>query len=132
MPGTSARRLSQRPDATPKSESCKRIKLEGIETFLSETPASRIASADVDEGPECVINADATESSSHIDDGRVVQENPDSVEDGIELDAGDHCTICLQAFLDRTIIPTCTHEFCFECILMWAGASFVTFCYFFF
>lgn len=34
----------------------------------------------------------------------------------------EHCTICLQSFLDRTIIPVCAHEFCFECILLWSGA----------
>ncbi|KAG6335017.1 hypothetical protein ID866_4075 [Astraeus odoratus] len=40
-----------------------------------------------------------------------------------ESDTEEHCTICLQPFLDRTIIPTCAHEFCFECILMWAEQS---------
>ncbi|KIJ62416.1 hypothetical protein HYDPIDRAFT_94496 [Hydnomerulius pinastri MD-312] len=35
----------------------------------------------------------------------------------------EHCSICLQAFLDRTIIPTCAHEFCFECILLWSEQS---------
>lgn len=33
----------------------------------------------------------------------------------------DHCSICLQAFVDRTVIPSCSHEFCFECILVWSG-----------
>ncbi|KAG9312402.1 hypothetical protein JVU11DRAFT_6783 [Chiua virens] len=35
----------------------------------------------------------------------------------------DHCTICLQQFLDRTIIPVCAHEFCFECIHLWSEQS---------
>ncbi|KIK18911.1 hypothetical protein PISMIDRAFT_31451, partial [Pisolithus microcarpus 441] len=35
----------------------------------------------------------------------------------------EHCTICLQPFLDRAILPTCAHEFCFECILLWAEQS---------
>ncbi|KAF9222199.1 hypothetical protein BS17DRAFT_796672 [Gyrodon lividus] len=35
----------------------------------------------------------------------------------------DHCTICLESFLDRSIIPTCAHEFCFECILLWSEQS---------
>ncbi|VDB98082.1 unnamed protein product [Peniophora sp. CBMAI 1063] len=35
----------------------------------------------------------------------------------------DHCTICLQAFVDRTVIPICSHEFCFECLMVWTGQS---------
>jgi hypothetical protein len=58
---------------------------------------------------------------------------PDEVEDAAALAAadaaaadsdseGEHCTICLQDFRDRTVLPLCAHEFCFECILLWAGA----------
>ncbi|KAG2130425.1 uncharacterized protein EDB93DRAFT_1213698 [Suillus bovinus] len=35
----------------------------------------------------------------------------------------DHCVICLQSLIDRTVIPTCSHEFCFECISIWAEQS---------
>ncbi|KAG1828256.1 hypothetical protein EV424DRAFT_1526824 [Suillus variegatus] len=35
----------------------------------------------------------------------------------------DHCVICLQSLVDRTVIPTCSHEFCFECISIWAEQS---------
>jgi hypothetical protein len=35
----------------------------------------------------------------------------------------DHCVSCLQSLVDRTVIPTCSHEFCFECISLWAGES---------
>lgn len=31
------------------------------------------------------------------------------------------CSICLQDIVDRTVVPTCYHEFCFECVTMWAG-----------
>lgn len=34
----------------------------------------------------------------------------------------ERCTICLEPFFDRTILPVCAHEFCFTCILRWAGA----------
>ena len=43
---------------------------------------------------------------------------------GLELDADveeDHCTICLQAIVDRALIPECSHEFCFECLMIWSG-----------
>ncbi|KAL5513919.1 hypothetical protein ACEPAG_2680 [Sanghuangporus baumii] len=36
---------------------------------------------------------------------------------------GDHCSICLQLLLDRTLIPECSHEFCFECIVTWTEQS---------
>lgn len=32
-----------------------------------------------------------------------------------------NCSICLQHLADRTVIPSCSHEFCFECILVWTG-----------
>lgn len=31
------------------------------------------------------------------------------------------CSICLQETVDRTVIPTCSHEFCLECIRLWSG-----------
>lgn len=37
------------------------------------------------------------------------------------------CSICLQAILDRTVIPTCSHEFCFECLLVWSGPPYALF-----
>ena len=39
------------------------------------------------------------------------------------MDEDDHlnCSICLQPLVDRTLIPSCSHEFCFECILVWTG-----------
>ncbi|KAI9060814.1 hypothetical protein FKP32DRAFT_1613453 [Trametes sanguinea] len=45
-----------------------------------------------------------------------------------ELDSADdtfveHCSICLQPYADRTVIPTCSHEFCFECLLIWTEQS---------
>ncbi|KAL4066562.1 hypothetical protein J3A83DRAFT_4257634 [Scleroderma citrinum] len=92
----------------------------------------KLQDRDAGEGLECskyVINADAiqaTESGHHSNDGGAAQDNPSSVEDDLEeteLEPEDNCTICLQPLLDRTIIPTCTHEFCFECILMWADQS---------
>ncbi|KAI0067479.1 hypothetical protein BV25DRAFT_1867909 [Artomyces pyxidatus] len=41
-----------------------------------------------------------------------------------DLDVGeDHCAICLQDIIDRTVIPTCSHEFCFECLMVWSEQS---------
>lgn len=54
-------------------------------------------------------------------------ENDDPV---LELDAEvdeDHCTICLQAIVDRALIPECSHEFCFECLMIWSGKKVVEF-----
>ncbi|KAI8977751.1 hypothetical protein BD414DRAFT_422645 [Trametes punicea] len=41
----------------------------------------------------------------------------------LEESDGEHCSICLQPYLDRTVIPTCAHEFCFECLLIWTEQS---------
>jgi hypothetical protein len=34
----------------------------------------------------------------------------------------EHCSICLQPLSDRTVLPACSHEFCFDCILIWTGS----------
>lgn len=42
--------------------------------------------------------------------------------DAAEAEGGeDHCTICLQPIVDRTVMPLCSHEFCFECLMVWSG-----------
>lgn len=33
----------------------------------------------------------------------------------------EQCSICLQPMVDRALIPSCSHEFCFECLLVWTG-----------
>ncbi|KAF8151533.1 hypothetical protein B0H34DRAFT_664977 [Crassisporium funariophilum] len=33
------------------------------------------------------------------------------------------CSICLHSIADRTVIPKCSHEFCFECLLVWTEQS---------
>ncbi|KAJ3576318.1 hypothetical protein NP233_g498 [Leucocoprinus birnbaumii] len=41
-----------------------------------------------------------------------------------DLDNPDtNCSICLQAMEDRTVIPTCSHEFCFDCLMIWTAQS---------
>ncbi|THH10917.1 hypothetical protein EW145_g985 [Phellinidium pouzarii] len=35
----------------------------------------------------------------------------------------EHCSICLQLFIDRAVISECSHEFCFDCILTWTDQS---------
>ena len=47
-------------------------------------------------------------------------ESADHEEDQDDMNA-DHCSICLQPISDRTLIPACSHEFCFECLLVWTG-----------
>jgi len=59
--------------------------------------------------------------SINLDPASPKAENDDPV---LELDAEvdeDHCTICLQAIVDRALIPECSHEFCFECLMIWSG-----------
>ncbi|KAF8900842.1 hypothetical protein CPB84DRAFT_1680270 [Gymnopilus junonius] len=49
----------------------------------------------------------------------------DSEIEGGELDADEqnNCSICLHSIVDRTVIPKCSHEFCFECLLVWTEQS---------
>jgi len=53
---------------------------------------------------------------SHSDDDLLVDEEG-------EEDVDSQCSICLQPLTDRTLIPRCSHEFCFECLVIWAGMS---------
>ncbi|KIL58173.1 hypothetical protein M378DRAFT_338376 [Amanita muscaria Koide BX008] len=45
-----------------------------------------------------------------------------NAEEEIE-EGGSGCSICLQGISDQTILPTCSHEFCFECLLIWTKQS---------
>ncbi|KAF8063205.1 hypothetical protein FPV67DRAFT_1421307 [Lyophyllum atratum] len=40
-----------------------------------------------------------------------------------EADLEFQCSICLQDLVDRTVVPTCSHEFCFECLMVWSEQS---------
>ncbi|KAJ6632197.1 hypothetical protein B0H10DRAFT_2427009 [Mycena sp. CBHHK59/15] len=35
----------------------------------------------------------------------------------------DRCSICLQEVVDRTVVPLCAHEFCFDCLITWTSQS---------
>lgn len=59
-----------------------------------------------------------------LDDENLMQGSPD-VNDHTE-DSGENCSICLQPMEDRTIIPTCSHEFCFDCLMIWTGGCLVS------
>jgi Zinc finger, C3HC4 type (RING finger) len=49
------------------------------------------------------------------DDSEGVEPNQDDLENS--------CSICLHSIADLTVIPKCSHEFCFECLLVWTGMS---------
>lgn len=62
-------------------------------------------------------------------DGLDGQFEEHSEHDGDHLDSNsgsdsdvDNCSICLQPITDRTVIVICSHEFCFDCLLVWSGA----------
>jgi hypothetical protein len=62
-----------------------------------------------------------------LDNDAPMPENHDEEEgatkssEGQTDDSEDCCTICLQTLSNRTVIPLCSHEFCFECLLLWTG-----------
>lgn len=39
----------------------------------------------------------------------------------LDEDDEDRCAICLQSTIDRTLLPQCSHEFCFDCVILWTG-----------
>src|ERR1700742_1626286 len=40
--------------------------------------------------------------------------------DSLALDDEEHCIICLQDIVDRTLLPKCGHNYtCFQCICAW-------------
>lgn len=78
----------------------------GVDDDISQPNSKR---AKVEHGTESV--AAAEEAENGLDD-------VDNDED-----AEDNCSICLHRVEDRTVIPNCSHEFCFECLLVWIGQS---------
>ncbi|THU96794.1 hypothetical protein K435DRAFT_83093 [Dendrothele bispora CBS 962.96] len=57
-------------------------------------------------------------------------ENPEKPEESqdVEEDIPDdleenNCSICLQPMVDRTLVPACSHEFCFDCLMIWSEQS---------
>ena len=60
------------------------------------------------------------ESASPKDDDITLVPGPEvEIEVEVEVDE-DHCAICLQPIADRAVIPACSHEFCFECLMIWS------------
>ncbi|PFH53617.1 hypothetical protein AMATHDRAFT_137517 [Amanita thiersii Skay4041] len=55
------------------------------------------------------------ESSSLVVSSKGVDVNVDQNE--------NQCSICLQEIVDRTVVPTCSHDFCFECLVIWTRQS---------
>ncbi|KAK0199285.1 hypothetical protein DFS33DRAFT_1369250 [Desarmillaria ectypa] len=53
---------------------------------------------------------------------RVKLESPPPLQE-IQDEEEDNCSICLQALVDRTVVPTCSHEFCFDCLVVWTEQS---------
>ncbi|KAM5545730.1 hypothetical protein V8D89_000768 [Ganoderma adspersum] len=63
------------------------------------------------------------ESSPHLEADVILPIVDADEDDEGEGADGEHCSICLQPYADRTMIPTCSHEFCFECLLIWTDQS---------
>ncbi|KAH8980119.1 hypothetical protein EDB92DRAFT_1954303 [Lactarius akahatsu] len=64
-----------------------------------------------------------SESSSMLIKLESVSPNAKNEELADEEVDEDQCAICLQPIVDRTVAPTCSHEFCFECLMVWSEQS---------
>ncbi|PPQ84946.1 hypothetical protein CVT25_004459 [Psilocybe cyanescens] len=62
------------------------------------------------------------ESNEHGgNDSEIADVNEDNAIE--EEEDENNCSICLHSVVDRTVIPKCSHEFCFECLLVWTEQS---------
>ncbi|KAG2002393.1 hypothetical protein CC2G_004587 [Coprinopsis cinerea AmutBmut pab1-1] len=66
-------------------------------------------------------DADSTPGIPEIPVDKVSEDA--TMDGGNEEEGEDSCSICLHTLEDRTVIPKCSHEFCFECLLVWTGQS---------
>ncbi|KAF8962908.1 hypothetical protein BDZ97DRAFT_1662311 [Flammula alnicola] len=94
--------MSSPPSSPP---SAKRIKLE--DDIKLEENDLRIRDVELKEKGENEVASDV------VIDGDVEAED----------DGENNCSICLHSLVDRTVIPKCSHEFCFECLLVWTEQS---------
>lgn len=54
---------------------------------------------------------------------KLQQESAEQLNEDVPDDLSEnHCAICLQEVVDRTMIPPCSHDlFCFDCLMVWTG-----------
>ncbi|KZP24043.1 hypothetical protein FIBSPDRAFT_857834 [Athelia psychrophila] len=67
--------------------------------------------------PKADTAADIDEDEDEVKDiaDDKINKEEDANEDGDEQDEDEEqCSICLQPLVDRTVIPTCAHEFCLD------------------
>lgn len=76
--------------------------------------------------PSKRIRLDSRSVSPSSASPRAKQHDEEIVADKEEVqeEEEDNCAICLQPKADRTVLPSCSHEFCFECIVVWCGKNF--------
>jgi hypothetical protein len=83
---------------------------------LSDEPRAEDSLSPVDAydvQPPPPPNQHALEAEVDVDAHMDTEQDEDDV---------DRCSICLNDFHDRAVLPTCSHEFCFECITIWTGS----------
>lgn len=110
--------LTIRKPTNDYSQSNKRAKLADSSPRVSPSQLTQTYTLISDTEVEDKEQDEAQEASKEMEEIEACKDNHD-VNNGGEDE--EQCSICLQALVDRTIIPTCAHEFCFECILVWTG-----------
>jgi hypothetical protein len=76
-------------------------------------------------GSECKLDADAGEGScDRLGHSHSMASTSSSVSAIIPSNEEEHCIICLQNIIDRTVLPECGHDYtCFQCICAWITSS---------
>lgn len=86
-------------------------------TSLTSSPPSKRIKLESTSPPQSPSGANGHLSREEEDLGDSEYDEEDTEEDY------ERCSICLQSYVDRTVVPTCSHEFCFECVLVWTEQS---------
>ncbi|KAJ7457353.1 hypothetical protein FB451DRAFT_1274659 [Mycena latifolia] len=80
----------------------------------SHSPPAKRVKLESPRTPPPVVKSEAEEPSLKPEE---------EVEEEGEEEEEDRCSICLQGVVDRTVVPLCAHEFCFDCLIVWTGQS---------
>ncbi|KAK0439702.1 uncharacterized protein EV420DRAFT_1486225 [Desarmillaria tabescens] len=116
---TTTVRISDFQKASDTQKAQTRAKQELEDQKPARIPPCRTGKQEDVSSPSFLLPSMSSSSPPHQ---RVKLESPSPPPETQDEDE-DNCSICLQPLVDRTVVPTCSHEFCFDCLVVWTGQS---------
>jgi len=99
------------------------VSMSTASTDTAEAPNRKRPKLDLSPSPEPEGPARPLEVDVNQVEAQFEGQHLGSVHDN-DSDTEDHCIICLQLIVDRTVLPACSHDrFCFECVTVWSDQS---------